>query len=363
MSETSGLPAGADPVVPYQSSRPSWLRLSVEFALLFAIAIVLREFVITGTNYTNPLWLPVVVLSLEHGLAAGVAATIIAAGVQYSAGLPPPSLTEDMYAYIGRVATEPVSWACVALLIGHFRSRQIANFEELQAELAERTEQSAVVADLCVDLRSRTELLERQIAANADASNVDVAEAIRDLNDANWDNFAQRLTRFVVLMTGASEFSVFLLRGETLKAAFQPSDQHTAAGDVTIASGYALFAAIVNERRTLSAAQASDRALLGDRGTLAAPLLDGNAPRRVIGMVMLGGTPDDQAEDLERRVALTTTEISRLLGRIILIENWHAAATPGQSNGHLNPEKAADETTRPKGRRRRRAPTAVGPTA
>ena len=344
MNDATGHPTSADPSRAYRSSRPSWMRLAVEFALLFAIAVALRQFVVTGTNYPNPLWLPVVVLSLEHGLAAGVAATIIASGIQYSGGLPAPFMTEDMYAYIGRVATEPVSWACVALLIGHFRSRQIANFEELQAELAERAEHAAAVADLCVDLRNRTEMLERHIAANAHASNVDTAEAIRALDVSSWDDFAQHLTRFVVLMTSAAEFSVFLVRDNALKVVFQPNDQHTAAGDVTVASDDALFDAIVNHQRTLSATQPADRELLGERGTFAAPLLDSNTSNRVIGMFTIGGGAlDDHPEDIERRVALTAAEISRLLGRIILIESWHASATPGKSNGHRDPEKADGE--------------------
>ena len=72
-----------------------------------------------------------------------------------------------MYSYIGRVAAEPISWACVALLIGHIRSQQIAQVDQLQTELAERIAHGTAVADLCVDLRGRTELLERHIAASA----------------------------------------------------------------------------------------------------------------------------------------------------------------------------------------------------
>ena len=106
-------------------------------------------------------------------------------------------------------------------------------------------------------------MLERHIAANAQSSNVDVAEAMRELNDATWDNFAERLTRFVVLMTGTAEFSVYLLRDNVLKVVFQPNDEHTAAGDVTVAADDPLFDAVVNERRTLSAPRPADRDVLG----------------------------------------------------------------------------------------------------
>src|SRR5262249_33667639 len=148
--------------------------------------------------------------------------------------------------YIGRIAAEPVGWTCVALLIGHIRSRQIAQTRELETELIERTEHGRAVADLCAELRGRTEMLERQIAANARASSIDVAEAVSELHHATFDDFAPRLTRFIVLMTGAAEFAIYVLQDGALKIAFQPSDEHRLAGEPVIPADDPLFAAIVD---------------------------------------------------------------------------------------------------------------------
>ena len=313
----------------------SMLRIGFEFALLFGIAVAAKQIVVAaGTgSYPNPLWLPVIVLSLQHGMAAGLGAAVVAAGLQYWGGLPPALMSEDMYGYIGRVAAEPVGWTCVALLIGHIRSRQIANHTELEAELAERNSHSAAVADLCIDLRARTEMLERHIAANAPSSNIDVAEVVSELAHASWENFAERLTRYVRLMTGVAEFSVHLRRDDALAAAFQPEDEHHLVADV--APNDPLYTAIVAERRTLSAARPADRALLGDRGIMAGPLIDPNASDRVIGMLAVGGpavvaTP----EGIERRFAFTAAEVARLADRIGLFERWRSAAAPPRSNGH-----------------------------
>jgi hypothetical protein len=345
-------------VAPSRRSRWStFIRIAFEFALLFAIALAARQALtaVAGGSYPNPLWLPVIVLSLQHGMAAGLGAAIIAAGIQYSDGLPPALMSEDMYAYIGRVAAEPVGWCCVALLLGHIRSRQIANTAELEAELAERRRQCAAVADLCADLRSRTELLERHIAANAHASNSDIVEAMTALNQATWDDFAERLTRFVDLMTGATDFSVYLLRNERLELAFQPKDDHRLAGATAVAASDPVFGAIVNERRLLSVARPADAALLGNRWMLAAPLppprsaspqagedTEGTA-ERVIGMFAIAGTAlEDHAEDIERRFLLTCGEIARLVGCIVVIDSWHAA----QPSHYRNGSKLADEVPR-----------------
>ena len=323
----------------------SMLRIGFEFALLFGLALAAKHILAaTGTgSYPNPLWLPVIVLSLQYGLAAGLGAAVVAAGLQYWGGLPPALMSEDMYSYIGRVAAEPVGWTCVALLVGHIRSRQIANHAELEAELAERSRHSAAVADLCIDLRARTEMLERHIAANAHSSNIDVAESIMALAHASWDNFSERLTRFVTLMTGAAEFSVYLKRDNALAVAFQPSDEHHHAADVP--PDDPLFTAIVHEQRMLSAASPAGRALLGDRAILAGPLIDPSATDRVIGMLAIGGASlDDTAEYIELRFALTADEIARLADRISLFERWRSAAAPSRSNGrrtHANGHAAA----------------------
>lgn len=346
-------PVGADPAPPRRSPWSARLRLVTEFALLFALALLLKHVLLAVASgpYPNPFWLPVLVLSLQHGMAAGLAAAVLAAALQLLDGPPPALLTEDLYSYVGRIAAEPIGWTCVALLIGHTRSRQLDHLKELEAELADQSQQAAVVADLCEDLRARTETLERHIAANAYASNVDVAEAITELHDSTWDNFADRLARFVSLMTGAAEFSILMLRDGALEPVFHPADDHRQAADAVVLSDDPLFAAIVNERRTLSVAHAADKLLLGNRGVMAGPLVDQQAPDRVLGMFAIAGAAlDDHPEDIERRFSLTASEVSRLVGRIVLMENWQAAAAPGQSNGHAEkPHDAASNGQRAQG--------------
>jgi hypothetical protein len=335
--------AASTPAEPKAAKASRWasaFRVVFEFALLFGIAVAAKQVLAASTtgSYPNPLWLPVIVLSLQHGLAAGLAAAVIAAGLHYWGGLPPALMAEDMYAYIGRIAAEPVGWTCVALLIGSIRSRQITQTRELEFELAERTQHSAAVADLCEDLRERAELLERHIAANAQASNIDVAEAVSALHHASLDNFAERLTRFVLLMTGATEFSAHVLHDHALRLAFRPGDDHRPAGDIS--ADDPIFAAIVTERRLLSAARAGDAGLLGERGLMAGPLLDHHAPERVTGMLVIGGSSlDDYPDDIERRFMITASELSRLTGRMSLLERWQAAPEPlphtraGDGNG------------------------------
>ena len=338
-------------------------RAAFEFALLFGIAIAAKQLLPATGPYPNPLWLPVIVLSLERGLAAGLTAAVIAAALQYWGGLPPALMTEDLYAYVGRVAAEPVGWTCVALLIGHIRSRQMAQTRALEAELVERIRHGSVIAELCGDLRQRAEMLERHIAAEASASNVEVAESVIALRQATWEDFAERLKRFVMVMAGTAEFSVYARQDDALKLVFQPGDEHRPASERLVMSDDPLFAAIVNEHRVLAASRSADAAILDQRGILAAPLLEGQTRDRVIGMFVLGG---DAAEhhlvDIERRVALACSELSRLLGRINLIDRWQTAADagPDASGASATPAKSngGDASARGKRRGKRAAATA-----
>src|SRR4051812_15535725 len=155
------------------SARPIvWL--SLEFLLLFVVALWFANIVLPGVSsaYPNPLWLPVVVLSVQHGLGAAVVASIVAGALQYASFLPSQGLTEDIYDYVARVAAEPIAWTCVAVLIGSIRQAQITEKSRLQAALAARRSECAVVAKLCDDLRRRAEMLERHIAVNLPASHI-----------------------------------------------------------------------------------------------------------------------------------------------------------------------------------------------
>jgi hypothetical protein len=68
--------------------------------------------------------------------------------------------------------------------------------------------------------------------------------------------------------------------------------------------------------------------------------MDGKAPSRVIGMLALRGVScDDCPDDIERRFSLTLSELSRLAGRLRLLDTWEAAGAM-KSNRY---RPAADE--------------------
>jgi hypothetical protein len=322
-------PIGADVRPEAQARWPPRLRIGIEFILLFVAAFVIQHVILADASgaFPSPYWLPVVLLSLQYGMTTGLTAAVTAAGLDFWGGLPPGALTEDVYTYVVRIAAQPAAWTCVALLVGHTRTREIERTLELDAKLAEETKHSAAIAQLCSELRQRGRMLERHIAANANSSVIDVAEAITGLYEMHWDRIAERLARFIALMMGTAEFSVYLLHGNRLKLVFPNEVQSQHALSVTVEPDSDLFSAIVHERKTLAASRPADRGLLGNRDLLIGPLSDQGASDHVIGMLVIGGADfADFPADIERRFALTCAQLSRLFGRVILIDHSQTEA-------------------------------------
>ena len=340
--------AGASEREP-DARMPRFMRLVFEFAFLFGVTFAIQQTLGAAlSGYPDLMWVPVVLLTLHKGLAAGLAATVIAAGFHFGTGIPPAVLGEDLYAYIRRISAEPVVWACFALIVGHVRSRQVAHMRELREQLAERGRHSEAVADLCVSLRRRIENLERQIAANAQSSNVEVAEALSELNHAAWDDFAPSLTRFVTIITGVSDFSVYLLTDNKLALAFRRGESQASPFPDAISGENALFSAVVNDRRILCAARVADRELLTYGCTVAGPLIQ-NPGSAIVGMLALGDmSPEHEPVEIERRFSVVAGELSRQVGRIRLIEKWqHAIASKGNGHGHDAREPQAADLHEP----------------
>lgn len=95
------------------------------FALIVALIAVERLFLGRG-GYTvltlHPFWLPVLLVSLQHGLFAGVATAFLAAAMS---DWPIRSPGQDIASFYLELVRLPVQWLLVALAIGVFRQAQL----------------------------------------------------------------------------------------------------------------------------------------------------------------------------------------------------------------------------------------------
>ena len=184
-------------------------------------------------------------------------------------------------------------------------------------------------------------MLERQIAARATSSSVDIAEAICGLHDADPTNLVDRLSHFLTLMTGISEFGLYLLRDNALKLATGVQDEQQGSGPTLISAVDPLYGAVVGSRKILVATRPADRALLDHHGIAIGPLLSQDS-QRVIGMLRIGSDLVDFPEDIERKCTLACAEISRSLGRPALLTALEVApVAAGLKTDHSDQSHAA----------------------
>ena len=244
-------------------------------------------------------------------------------------------MSEDMYSYIGRIAAEPVGWTCVALLIGHIRSRQISQITRSSRRSLPNATGTARRSPISASICGREPRCSSGTSPRMRmSSNVDVAEASCELHHATWDNFSERLTRFVALMTGAAEFSVYLCATMRSQSCSSRATSIIVPRDVTSAGRSALHGDRDTSGGCCRRRVPPSWRVLGDRAILAGPLIDPThrprdrhaRHRRRLARRHAGGHRTALRSRRGRRFA-------RLADRIILFERWQSAAAPSRSNG------------------------------
>jgi hypothetical protein len=116
------------------------------------------------TFQPHPYWIAVLILSLQYGTVSGLLAAAVAIIASVLIGLPEPDIGEKHFAYLIRIWTQPVLWISAALLLGHFRMRQIERRNELARLVDELQRRSKTLADQAMGLQTRCMTLERRLA-------------------------------------------------------------------------------------------------------------------------------------------------------------------------------------------------------
>lgn len=157
------------------------VELSVIVALLLAVDWLLPALDINNIQ-PSPYWLPVLLLTLHYGTASGTLAVIVAIVAYFSlVTLPEQGVGENEFAYRLRILSQPILWIATAVLLGQFRMVQISAKRELRRRLAELETQRNTLANYAQRLRTRCDMLERDIAARPATAAAPLLEAFATL--------------------------------------------------------------------------------------------------------------------------------------------------------------------------------------
>jgi hypothetical protein len=252
----------------------------VELAVLSG-AIMLVDWLFTSVDlaelHPSPYWVPVLLLSLQYGAVSGMLAAIIASIATIYAGFPEQGIGENYFVYFMRVWALPIVWLGVAIVVGQFRTRQIALKQGLRRRVTELSAERAALADHVGNLRQRCDALEREIAGREDRASapvfLDRLAALEDRARPFRDGFRDLLEAalpgaHVVLYEASAEG--FVAVADTAPHAGVSAPDRLASAD-SLVNGIATS-------RVLSVLDADGEAMLGGRGIIAAAVDEGGAP-------------------------------------------------------------------------------------
>ena len=278
----------------------------VELAVL-VLLIVLADWAFPSvgiiTLEPSPFWVPVLLLSLQYGTVAGLLAAAAATAAYVFNGMAEQAIGENFFAYLLRIWALPILWIGVALVLGQFRLRQIAEKLDLRQNLAKRTSEAKTLAGYATELESRCQRLERQLTTRSTAQVKPVLEALAQVAGPAGDitRALDTITRSLWPGSQVSVFAVTPAGCEFFASSGWPADAQWAT---EFSASHPLYRAIVGERRLVSIINRSDEALLSGNGVAAHPIImaDGG---RVIGMLKVEVINPEQIEwSSDRQMAL-----------------------------------------------------------
>jgi len=285
-----------------------------EMAIFFLVLAGLDYGMADGHRFIgvapHPCWLIVILASVVYGLQTGLAAALLSTAFLLVGNLPDQTMDQDGYAYVFGLSQLPLMWLMAAFVFGGVRQRQLRERAELQARLAETTEQRDVLAGSYGQLKGAKELLEVQIAGSSQTLSA-VYRAAGGLDKTDRAEVIAGASELVRAVLKATQFSLFALRDGALRPDITFGwDARTSPAEIGAATP--LFDAMVRRRCLLAASNPEDRAALDGQGVMAAPLIapDGG---EVVGMLKVEQMP---LQDFT----------ASAIGNIALLCEWIASA-------------------------------------
>ena len=248
----------------------------VEIALLIGAGLLCDILFLDGTRFRampqHPFWIPVLLVAVQYGTNAGLAAATAATLALLAGNLPPQALFQDRFAWLSEVVHLPLLWFVAAVVLGELRTRQIREREALRKQLAEVLHRENVLAEAYNRLNAAREALETRLAGQMRTSLM-LYEAAKGIEKLDPSEVLLGVSKLVKSVMNPEKFSLYLLRNGSLELALA---EGWTSGD-SYPGHYGprsrIFHEAVGRQRVLSVANPDDEFVLAGEGLIAAPLI------------------------------------------------------------------------------------------
>jgi hypothetical protein len=267
------------------------IRLSalLEIALFIGVALIVDRMFFDGTRFRSasqhPFWIPVLLVSVQYGINAGLVAAAAASVALLAGNVPPQSISQDRFAFVFEVCRLPLMWFISAVVLGELRMRQIRERSALRRELVDTNEREQTVTAAYKRLGVTKDALETRLAGQL-RSTVGMYESVRAMEKLNPSEVLMGMGDLIRSVMNPEKFSAYLLKNGRLEMAAREgwSEQDEPQRDYGPESD--LFMEIVARQRVLSVANPVDATVLAGDGVAAAPIVVADTGH-VIGMLKI----------------------------------------------------------------------------
>lgn len=263
--------ARAQSVVPVLPPRLAVLEIAVLLVIPALLEWLWPPFPDLTTYQPHPYWAAILILSLQYGTVSGLSAAAIAIVATVVIGLPEPDIGENHFAYLVRVWTQPVLWISAALLLGHFRIRQIEQRNELLGTVDELKGRSAALTSHAKGLEARCDALERRLVIRPKSDATALLNTLSTLPDAaaqgRWPSAFHAAVQ--IAFPGASA-TLYAVQNDAVQPVARSSVDVNGRAP-RLSGGDALVLAVA-QGRALSVTSGLDDALLVGLGVFAVPV-------------------------------------------------------------------------------------------
>ncbi len=261
----------------------------LEIGLFFLIAIILDQFVFDGDSFwsvsPHPLWLIVLLVTVQYGTAEGVLAALASSVVLLAGGMPEQALNQDLYDYLYSVVRHPLMWFVAAVLLGELRMRHMREREQLCQQLKEAREKERVIAEAYQRQQRIREDLEARVAGQM-RTVISMHQAVKSLEQLDSGKVLFSIMDMVRAVMSPRKSSVFILSQDVLEAAVHTGWTGKDEYLRVIGAEHPLFQEVVTRQRILSISNEEDESVLDRQGVLAGPLINADTGE-VIGMLKI----------------------------------------------------------------------------
>lgn len=142
----------------------AWL----EILVFIAGAVAIDTFALDGNRFwdvrPHPFWLIVILVAVQYGANASLAAALAASLALTVGNLPPPALGDDVFQYWAGIGLRPALWIGVGQILGQLRDRELADRTRLHTRIGDLEEQNQLIANGFEEVKRAKSALEARIA-------------------------------------------------------------------------------------------------------------------------------------------------------------------------------------------------------